>query len=209
MNATERYLGLLEESLNFAKELGLENLQWDSIETKYQGKDDIQEIVNIVQGELFDFIEDFFKFHPYLGNMCLDLTAITFMYLRAKGFDAEIVYGNVNINNSPEDEWDTTPTFLKNEYVNKVNTGEQDVHAWVGLGGDIIIDFALPERLWKNYEYPREINFPIGRADFFENSLKVKYKPMLVGSDFFKQTNRYDPLDDIFNFKERMNKEKA
>ena len=93
MNATERYLGLLKESLDFAKELGLQNLQWSSIETKYQGKDDIQEIVNIVQGELFDFIEDFFKFHPYLGNMCLDLTAITFMYLRAKGFDAEIVYG--------------------------------------------------------------------------------------------------------------------
>ena len=96
MNATERYRGLLEESLNFAKELGLQNLQWDSIETKYQGKDDIQEIVNIVQGEIFDFIEDFFKFHPYLGNMCLDITAITFIYLRAMGFECKIIYINMN-----------------------------------------------------------------------------------------------------------------
>jgi hypothetical protein len=121
--------------------------------------------------------------------------------LKAKGIEAEMIYGNVNINNSPEDEWDTTPEYLQNEYQLKIKKGEQDVHAWVGIGGNIIIDFALPERLWKNYKYPKEINFPIGKSDFFEKSLKVKYKPMAMGSDFFKQTNRYDPLDDIFGFK--------
>ena len=66
--------------------------------------------------------------------MCLDLSAITFMYLKAKGIDAEIIYGNVNINGSPEDEWDTTAEYLKAEYQHKIKQGQQDVHAWVGVG---------------------------------------------------------------------------
>lgn len=201
MNVSDRYLALLLQSLNFSNEIGVQNINTKFMDLKYHDKHEFQKIVSIVQGELFDFIENFFKFYPYLGNMCLDLSAITFMYLKAKGIDAEIIYGNVNINGSPDDEWDTTAEYLKTEYQDKVKQGQQDVHAWVGLGGDIIIDYALPERLWKNYHYPTEINFPIGRAAFFEKSLKVKYKPMLVGSDFFKQTNRYDPLDDIFGFK--------
>ena len=91
------------------------------MDLKYQDKHDLQKIVSIVQGELFDFIENFFKFYPYLGNMCLDLSAITFMYLKAKGIDAEIIYGNVNINGSPEDEWDTTAEYLKAEYQIKLS----------------------------------------------------------------------------------------
>lgn len=202
MNSKNCYLTLLQNSLNFANQIGVQNINTKFIDKNYRDKQDLYKIENIVKGELFNFIEDFFKFHPYLGNMCLDLSAITFMYLRAKGFNVEMIFGNVNINNSPEDEWDTTFHYLENEFSKKIKKGEQDVHAWVGLGGDVIIDYALPERLWKNYHYPKEINFPIGHADFFEQSLKVKYKPMLVGSDFFKQTNRYDPLGDIFGFKE-------
>lgn len=202
MNASDRYLALLLQSLDFSNEIGVQNINTKFMDLKYQDKHDLQKIVSIVQGELFDFIENFFKFYPYLGNMCLDLSAITFMYLKAKGIDAEIIYGNVNINGSPEDEWDTTAEYLKAEYQHKIKQGQQDVHAWVGVGGNIIIDYALPERLWKNYLYPKEINFLVGYAHFFEESLKVQYKPMLIGSDFFKQTNRYDPLDDIFGFNE-------
>lgn len=208
MYTEDRYMTLLKQSLAFSNELGIKNIDRKFMDCKYQEDSDFHNIVNMVQGELFDIIENMFSHPPYLGNYCLDLTAITFMYLKAKGFDVEMIYGNVNINNSPEDEWDTTPEYLKNEYQRMIKKGEQDVHAWVGIGGNIIIDFALPERLWKNYKYPKEINFPIGQSDFFEKSLKVKYKPMVVGSDFFKQTNRYDPLDDIFGFKnivERMN----
>lgn len=206
MNASDSYLDLLNVSLDFSKELGVQNIDTTFVKKKYQSKAEFQKIVNIVQGELFDIIESIFKFHPYLGNMCLDLTAITFMYLKAKGLGVEMIYGNVNINNSPEDEWDTSCEYLKYEYDNKIKQGQQDLHAWVGLGGNIIIDYALPERLWKNYKYPREINFPIGYAEFFEDDLKVQYKPMLIGSDYFKQTNRYDPLDDIFGFKKVVEK---
>lgn len=202
MTTSNRYLNLLHQSLDFSNEIGVQNINTKFMELKYQDKHNFQKIVSIVQGELFDYIESFFKFSPYLGNMCLDLSAITFMYLKAKGIDAEVIYGNVNINGSPEDEWNTTSDYLKDEFVSKIKNGEQDVHAWVGVGGDIIIDYALPERLWKNYLYPKEINFPVGYAHFFEDSLKVQYKPMLIGSDFFKQTNRYNPLDDIFGFKD-------
>lgn len=113
MNASDRYLALLLQSLDFSNEIGVQNINTKFMDLKYQDKHDLQKIVSIVQGELFDFIENFFKFYPYLGNMCLDLSAITFMYLKAKGIDAEIIYGNVNINGSPEDEWDTTAEYLK------------------------------------------------------------------------------------------------
>ncbi|OLF38661.1 hypothetical protein BTW00_00515 [Psychrobacter sp. C 20.9] len=201
MNNQSRYLDMLQQSINLSKEIKIPNLKWNSINYKYQNESEIREIIKIVHGELFDVIEHIFMGHPYLGNMCLDLASIAFMFLSAKGYDVEMIYGNVNINNSPEDEFDTTPESLRYEYENRINQGEQDIHAWVGLGGNIIVDFGLPDRLKKNYLYPHDILSCVGDIGFYEERLKVKYKPMLVGTDFFKTTNSYDPLSNIFGFK--------
>ena len=192
---------MLQQAIDLSKELRIPNLQWNSVEVKYQKDADAQDIWNTVNGDLFDIIDLLFRPYPYLGNMCLDLTSTAFMYLKARGFDAEMVYGNVNINGSPDDEFDTTPSLLKHEYENKIKEGEQDIHAWVGLGGNIIVDFGIPDRLVKNYKYPRSEIFCVGPADSFKEKLKIEYKPMLIGSGFFKQTNAYDPLDDKFEFK--------
>ncbi len=203
MNNQSEYLGMLQQSINFSKKLEIPNLQWNSIDFKYQTEGEMREIVRVVHGELFDVVEYIFTNYPYLGNFCLDLASIAFMFLSAKGYDVEMIYGNVNVNNSPDDEFDTTSESLKYEYENKINEGEQDIHAWVGLGGNIIVDFGLPDRLKKNYLYPHDVLSCVGDIEFYEERLKVKYKPMLTGTDFFKTTNAYDPLSDIFGFKSK------
>lgn len=196
MDEEHNYSFMLQQAINFSKELNVPNLEWGNSLAEYH---DISEINKLVNGELFDVIDQMFSTHPYIGNMCLPLSSVVYMFMKAKGYNVEMVFGNVNINNSSE--FDTTNESLKREYLNRSKTGELDVHAWVGLGDNIIIDFGLPERLQKNYNYPRNLLYCVGTAKFFENSLKVAYQPMLIGTDFFKQTHSYDPLDDIFGFK--------
>lgn len=190
------YKTMIDAAISNAAELGLNNINWKEFEYKYQDEQSATEILNLVNGDLFDFIESNFQFFPYWGNLCLDLAVWTFCFLKAKGYDAEIIYGNVNVNSSPEDEFDVTKEYLVNEYKNKIREGEQDIHAWVGLGGNIIIDFAIMARLIKNYNYPRGLGDVIcGPAEYYEEKLKLIYKPLLIGTDFFKVTNKYDPLD--------------
>lgn len=192
------YYEQLEKSLEFSKKIGIQNLQWDC--TVVRNLEELQSIFHIITTDVLGFIDSFRTVNPYLGNQCLLLAANTFMILKARGFDVEMIYGNVNVNDSPDDEWDTTYQYLEDEYRNKVREGIQDIHAWVGFGSNFIIDFALPERLWKNYKYPKDVYHPCAEIDFLEDMLKVKYKPMLVGTDFFKETNNFDPLEHFKNF---------
>ncbi|MHA3078799.1 hypothetical protein [Acinetobacter sp. ANC 5502] len=190
------YKEMVGNAISNAIELELENVNWKKFEHKYQDEKSAKEIFDLVNGELFDYIESNFQHLQYWGNSCLDLAVATFCFLKFKGYDAEIIYGNVNINGSQQDEFDVTKEYLFHEYKNKVNEGEQDIHAWVGLGGNIIIDFSLMDRLIKLYKYPSNLGSVIcGPAEFYEEKLKLIYKPILIGTDFFKVTNSYDPLD--------------
>lgn len=189
------YPSMLQQAIEFASHLSLENVNWKKVEYKYQSESEAREILQLVNGELFDFIEAHFGSYPYWGDMCLNLSVAAFCYLKKKGYDAELVYGNVNVNNSPDDEFDVSRDSLANEYLNKIDHGEQNIHAWVGLGGDIVLDFALMPRLIKLYRYPSTFGDVIlGPADYLKQVLKVSYKPLLVGTDFFKVTNSFDPL---------------
>lgn len=201
--AESNYLSMLQDAIDLSMKLEIRDINWKTVEYKYQSESEALEVLNIVNGELFDFIEaNFYKF-SYWGNMCLDLSVATYCFLRAKGYDAELIYGNLNVNGSPDDEFDATIDSLSHEFINKINEGEQNIHAWVGLGGNIIIDFALMPRLIKNYEYPSNLGDVIlGPASYLLDKYKLNYKPILVGSGFFKETNAFDPqnfLRDIKN----------
>ncbi|WP_336936284.1 hypothetical protein [Acinetobacter beijerinckii] len=172
------------------------------MEDQYTNKEELENLLKIVNGHLFDFIEQRFAVYPYWGDMCLDLNAHAFMYLHALGYNVDMVFGNVNVNNSPEDEFNVTKESLKDEYLNKITHGSQDLHAWVNVGGDIILDFALMPRLIKNYDYPREFGDVICfTTDILEKNYKLIYKPILVGSDFFATTNSYNPLKESLKLK--------
>ncbi|ENW06970.1 hypothetical protein [Acinetobacter beijerinckii] len=196
------YLEKIKSAIGFSQELGLKNLVLTPIEDQYTNKEELENLLKIVNGHLFDFIEQRFAVYPYWGDMCLDLNAHAFMYLHALGYNVDMVFGNVNVNNSPEDEFNVTKESLKDEYINRITQGNQDLHAWVNVGGEIILDFALMPRLIKNYDYPREFGDVICfTTDILEKNYKLIYKPILVGSDFFATTNSYNPLKESLKLK--------
>lgn len=132
----------------------------------------------------------------YWSNSCQTLTSNLFALLNNFGIKADIVVGNVIVNGT--DEFETTLESLQQE-VNAKNPlqGHQAVHAWITLGGDTIVDAALPPRLAKNYAAPahfKDLIF-IDRALNCSARYKCRYQPILVGSEFFAQTNPLDPMD--------------
>lgn len=180
----------------------------DSLELSFPNKIGISAGVSVSDDELKKLREFFSKpvFHilnvkyslfPYWGAMCLPLSSTIFAILKAKGFNADIVYGEVEINGT--DEFDSNVEEMKLEYIQKKKHGVQNLHAWVSIGDDIIIDAALPDRISKYYEVPDGYipDLFIYRAWEMDEHFKSKYKPMLVGSDFIAGTNTQDPLDEV------------
>ncbi len=132
----------------------------------------------------------------YWGNSCQTLSTNIFAQLNNAGIPADIVLGNVIINGT--DEFETTLERLQAEVRATVpHYGAQRVHAWVSLGGDTIVDAALPPRLVKHYNAPEHFNDTIfiGRAAEMLARFKLQYQPILVGTEFFAKTNPPDPMD--------------
>lgn len=85
--------------------------------------------------------------------------------LNTHGIDANIVLGNVILNTT--DEFEVTLEGLHAEVNSTVELGEvQQVHAWISLGAETIVDAALPPRLARHYKAPQHFNdmMFIGRA---------------------------------------------
>lgn len=132
----------------------------------------------------------------YWGNSCQTLSSYIFAHLNNQGIAAEIVLGNVIINGT--DEFETTLQSLQEEMgATEPLSGNQVVHAWVSLGDDTIVDAALPPRLVRHYNAPADFNdvILIGRASHMSSELKIRYQPILVGTEFFAKTNPPDPMD--------------
>lgn len=140
----------------------------------------------------------------YWGNLCQTLSTNIFAYLNHQGIEANIVLGNVIINGT--DEFEATLESLREEVLAAAPlTGHQAVHAWISLGDDTIIDAALPPRLVKHYNAPPQFNdmIFIGRASEMSFKYKLRYQPILVGTEFFAKTNPPDPMDLLTELKQR------
>lgn len=132
----------------------------------------------------------------YWGSSCQTLSTNFFAHFNSQGIQAEIVLGNVIINGT--DEFETSLDSLRREvFSTQPLTGQQVVHAWVSLGDDSIVDAALPPRLARHYKAPQHFEdmIFIGRASYLSSNFKVRYEPILVGSEFFAKTNPPDPMD--------------
>jgi hypothetical protein len=132
----------------------------------------------------------------YWGNSCQTLSTNIFAHLNSRDIAANIIPGNVIINGT--DEFETTLESLKKEvHATEPLTGHQAVHAWVSLGDDTIVDVALPPRLAKYYNAPPYFNdlMLIGRASEMSSRYRLRYQPMLVGTEFFAKTNPPDPME--------------
>ncbi|MHC3434961.1 hypothetical protein [Delftia lacustris] len=132
----------------------------------------------------------------YWGNSCQTLSSNIFAHLNNQGIAANIVLGNVIINGT--DEFETTLEGLQQEVQATGDLeGAQQVHAWISVGGDTIVDAALPPRLVRHYKAPEQFNdmMFIGRAAEMVARYNIKYEPILVGTEFFARTNPPDPMD--------------
>ena len=132
----------------------------------------------------------------YWGNSCQTLSTNIFAHLNTRGIPANIVLGNVIVNGA--DEFETDLEGLQKEFLATQHLeGAQNVHAWICLGDDTVVDAALPPRLVKLYKAPQHFEdmIFIGRAEEMLARYSVRYLPLLVGTEFFAKTNPPDPMD--------------
>lgn len=132
-------------------------------------------------------------FGPYWGNQCQLLSSHIATFLNVVlGIPAEIIIGEVSINGALE--YDTTLEGLKAEFfAEQPLEGSQTLHAWVSVGGDVIIDAALSDRLARHYKVHRGMlpDIMVGRASMFLNpglNFSACYQPIIYGSDFLGKT---------------------
>lgn len=145
-----------------------------------------------VLNEIYPYL---FRIHPtYWGNSCQFLSSHIFAILSSQGIVADIVYGEVEVNGTLE--FDTSLDELKSDFHAPDLTRGQNLHAWVSIGGDTIIDAGLPDRMIKNYKFPEKHMPPIliGRASDLSRTYRTRHQPILVGTDFLAKTNPPDPL---------------
>lgn len=132
----------------------------------------------------------------YWGNSCQTLSTNIFAHLNARGIPANIVLGNVIVNGT--DEFDATLESLQQEVLATEHLqGDQNVHAWICLGDDTVVDATLPPRLAKLYNAPPQFEdmIFIGRAAEMVARYRTQYIPLLTGTEFFAKTNPPDPMD--------------
>lgn len=192
-NYSETYLKLMSSALENSLILGFKNKPRIALL-----ENPTNESLEILTEHIFEKIyPHLFEIYPmYWGNSCQLLSSHIFAILTSHGISADIVYGEVEINGTLE--FDTTLEGLKNELSSQSPlTGGQCLHAWVSLGGDTIIDAGLPDRMIKNYKFPREYMPPIivGRATALSRTFRARYQPLLVGTEFLAKTNPPDPLE--------------
>jgi hypothetical protein len=131
----------------------------------------------------------------YWGNSCQTLSAQIFAFLNSQGIAADIVLGDVSIEGT--DVFNVTLDGLTAEYLtDEPLTGSQSLHAWISVGDDSIIDAAMPPRLAKNHGFPEHISNAIlvSRASLLAERYELRYKPIIVGAEYFAKTNPPDPF---------------
>lgn len=152
----------------------------------------------VLSGKLVNEVADFLKWNlpQYWGNSCQTLSTCIFALLNSQGIAADIVLGNVIVNGT--NKFETTLKVLQDTVrARGPLAGHQEVHSWVSLGDDTVIDAWLPFRLGgrNNVRTSFDNAILIGRASeiFLQHSLD--YRPLLVGAEFFAKTGPQDPLN--------------
>lgn len=192
------YLEILSEAMDTSKDIfKFPNPPLISEATKISDEN-FEEIKYIIEGEFLPVIYP--AVDDYWGNLCQPLACQLVAFIKTRlGIPAEIIIGEVSINGILE--YDTTLEGLKAEYfADTPLTGEQVLHSWVSIGGDTIIDAAMPDRLAKYYRVPRKLlpKVLIGRAEELlhpDINYSAAYLPMIYGTDFLAKTQKFSPQD--------------
>lgn len=197
-NYSAKYLELMDVAIG--ESLALEFTNAPRVSTEENISD---ESLKSLESQIFDDLYPrLYRLVPgYWGGSCQTLSTHVFAYLTAIGFTCDIVMGEVEINGTLE--FGTTLSNLQNEYRSPIELhGDQHIHTWVSLGGDVIVDAGLPDRIIKNYQFPEKYMPPImvGRASGLSNKFQARHQPLIIGTDFLAQTNTHDPLKILDEF---------
>lgn len=131
----------------------------------------------------------------YHGNQCMEISSRLYALLNSNGIAADIVVGSVSVHGQAL--YTITPELIKKETVQPgdENSG-LNLHAWISLGGDSIIDYSLPSMLVETMGAP--LHF--WKAGFVESAADlcnqgIEYRPMAVSAQILGVVNSYDPQD--------------
>lgn len=130
-----------------------------------------------------------------LDDQCVILSSRIFAHLVAQGIDADIVIGSVNIQG--EQVYGCSVDSLKADAFNPGGAHEGvELHAWVSVGGDTIIDGTIASYLVRKFGWPYNFDrqLLVMRAGEFSEDADIEYLPMIVGSEYIAITNPPDPL---------------
>lgn len=189
---SDQYRKYTEEAIVLADRLGAPNRSRISPNRRVSDAE-IETARNVIYDELFDQLE---SWHPgYWGTSCQSLATMIFAHLAARGFEVDMVVGEVEIQGN--NEYDATLESIINDYESPVTSKPQNIHVWVSLGDDVIIDAGLSARLVKYYRMSpeRDPGVVVERADWLSEGWHSKHIPMFVGTDYISKTNRIKPLN--------------
>ncbi len=191
LDYSETYRKKLEAAILEAKFLGLPN-QPSVTPRKHVGDDQLKDIYEYLLNDFYPFLYQAIL-PTYWGDKCQTLSSYLYARLIALGINADIVIGEVEVNGTLE--FDTTLENIRKEYLADKHEGKQQIHAWITLGDDTIIDAGLPDRMIRHYRFPERYMPPImvGRANDISEMFKARHDPLLVGADFISKTNSMNP----------------
>lgn len=177
------YKSDLKKAIEEGHKLGLEPLP---LENQQHTLDSLQKALKLAENVIHPLL---IQKHPmqYWGEQCLNLSAQTYAILKHSGIACDIVFGDVRVNGSSY-EYGTTIKALKKELNKGVGKGGIQIHAWVTVGDNYIIDFSIASRMQK--KHGRDYN-PYGLsaanpADFMKSGME--FIPMLAGASFLEKT---------------------
>lgn len=198
---TEFYLDQLSKSFDRSRVLGFGDSP--RVETTDRMSDAaLVELQGLIYEEVYPLLKG--QFHFYWGNSCQLLSAHAFAILTARGYKAEIIIGEVDVNGTLE--FDTAIDSLVGEMrATEQSSSGQEIHVWVSLGGDVIVDCGLPDRMIKNYKFPERYMPPImiDRASSLSRKFRARHMPMVIGDSYLAKTNQIDTAGLVRDYRKR------
>lgn len=191
---SDQYRKHTEEAIALADKLRVPNRSRIS-PSRHVSDAEIETARGVIYDELFDQLE---LWNPgYWGTRCQTLATMIFAHLATRGFQVDIVVGDVDIQGNSE--YDATLEDIIRDYESPDISKPQNIHVWVSLGDDVIIDAGLSARLVKYYGMPPEQDpgVVVQRADWLSKGWHSKHIPMFVGTDYIAKTNPINPLSII------------
>jgi hypothetical protein len=179
----------LMQSVREGIKLGLDSTRLDQMQPSEQ---EISEITALCKGSIHELL---LRKHSgqYWGDQCLNLASQAYLCLKYKGYDCDIVFGDVRVGGVTY-EFDTTLEGLRKEYKKGTGQGGMEIHAWVAVGDKLVIDYSMAARL--NHFYDKNVDplMPFICSPEELKRLKLEYIPMLTGAQFLTVTCGINPL---------------